>query len=216
MIPKKLKFTGGELEFILHNEWDVVEDYSHYENYMSKERYDYLKTIEIDIDLNKGGLDLEHGYVYQPLITLYINGNNYQEHCGEYSTYDGYTFEDAEFTLVEEPHITERVKNLHHLISDVKKDLKKYCADKSIPLEERWKTFIDSDLGDHDRYKHDPDGVDNTDLCQYFWYEKGESVSAIDLLDSCKLEGNEDLKFNETEFKEYFLKEFVKSFTYDW
>lgn len=108
--------------------------------------------------------------------------------------------------------------------------VKKYCQDTSKDLDDRWKIFIDSDMGDHigsiQRFK-------SIDMDLYFdnWY-KYEVISIDSIIEwftdySWEDIENENPDKSEDEilniidsklapFKEEVLRAFIKSFTFDW
>ena len=115
-----------------------------------------------------------------------------------------------------EKQITKMLKN----IEDLKLQFKEWCKDKTIPVDERWKVFIKSDLGGIDGFYRDPPGIDwdKKTLHDDFYTEKRETLSADSMLEMIKDEPDEfdwdDKK--EVEFKESFLQDFCKGFINDW
>ena len=98
------------------------------------------------------------------------------------------------------------------------KKLREWVVDKNIPLEERWKTFLMSNLGDtSDRTEF---GLDRDDKFLYegpCYLSKYETQSVESILDNLK----SDRKFNLTEeeeiiFKEYCLDDFICNMKFDW
>ena len=93
----------------------------------------------------------------------------------------------------------------------MKKELIKFCKDKSIPLQERWELFIKSDLGDISQWASDckviRDIVDEDDLT----YEKYSTHLYKDIIDEWAADDKRKI-----EVQEYALKKFEKGFTYDW
>jgi hypothetical protein len=117
--------------------------------------------------------------------------------------------------------------NLKELISQHKKErelliekLKDYCKDRTIPLEERWELFIESDLGEIDNYYHEPDGINWNKYTLYddFNCDKYATIDVKGMLKTCKkvLVDDENFTFDEVVFKEYFLNKFLKGFINDW
>lgn len=108
----------------------------------------------------------------------------------------------------------------------IKKELKLAVVDKTISLEERWDLFIDSKLGSHSSYYHEPDGLNwgNISLYDDFYYERYQTIKVDEWLDRLHdkvnddedEEGDDKFTFDEVAFKEYFLKNFIYSFDNDW
>ncbi len=105
--------------------------------------------------------------------------------------------------------IEEALKSLENL----KKEFKKWCKDKSIPLDERWNLFIKSKLGDHSSSYEDFDcklGRDYTDDLE----DKYLNHDVEDVLEYTDLSNYEEKEI--IEYKENVLKSFIKSYTFDW
>lgn len=113
--------------------------------------------------------------------------------------------------------LQQRINLFKVVKEDLISDLKKIVIDKSIPLEERWNLFIESDLGNHDDYYHEPFGIDwnNKSLYNDFHTDRYAHLEVKDMLnrslDNDLFETNGDILF-----KEYFLTKFIKSFENNW
>lgn len=103
--------------------------------------------------------------------------------------------------------------------------LKAFCANKTIPVNERWEAFIKSDLGDIYENMIVPDGmvkqvgeVAPYDYETAYGWQKRQLVSISDWLEQ-DFEGNDEnepLIVDTDVFKEYFLTKFIKAFIFDW
>ena len=97
-------------------------------------------------------------------------------------------------------------------------ELKKLVKDKSIPLEDRWNEFIESGLGEEDRFLLSLDcyDLDNfyADCERYATYDVED---IIDHIIDCE-EELDNVEYNNllTEIKEEILDQFICSFVYDW
>jgi len=101
---------------------------------------------------------------------------------------------------------------------ELKAELRTIIVDKSIPLEDRWNLFIESELGEHDGYYQEPPGINWNKKTLYddFNCDKYNTLH-VDIMLERALEGKmfETLE-DEIAFKEYFLENFIKSFQNDW
>jgi hypothetical protein len=91
---------------------------------------------------------------------------------------------------------------------------KEWLKDTSVPLDERWDTFIESDLGDTDECESEPPCLDGNNKTLYddFYCDRGQTMTAKSYVDIC-----EDKSFGDiVEIKEHFLSNFMKSFDNDW
>ena len=108
-------------------------------------------------------------------------------------------------------------------------EFKKWCADKSVDVNERWDLFILSELGEDYNFIMSPLG--HLSYFDDLYYEKHETITAEELLERFKehkLDYKDDpdgfskefkqemAEFNEDEYKEFFLQKFIKSFKLDW
>jgi len=108
-----------------------------------------------------------------------------------------------------------QIGNLKLMSDQVKDNLKKYVQDTNEPLEDRWKLFVDSDLGDDDKFIEDFDGLDFDDVVAIRDYDKYESVNLTRLVnDRLEDEGYEPERI--IRIKESILKKFIKSYRVDW
>ena len=91
------------------------------------------------------------------------------------------------------------------------KEVKKYCQDGFISLEDRWDVFIESDMGDHKSSIQRYTPLINDYIDQRYWsrYETVYIDYIVDLFEEL------DEKFVK-EFKEDTLQMFIKSFELDW
>jgi hypothetical protein len=114
----------------------------------------------------------------------------------------------------------DKIKNILKDVEDLKLEFKKWCKDKTIPLNERWDVFIESKLGTIDSFYRNPPGINWNKKTLYddFYTEKRETLAANDMLDMINQEFDtfdwDEQK--EIEFKESFLQDFCKGFINDW
>jgi coenzyme F420-reducing hydrogenase alpha subunit len=97
-------------------------------------------------------------------------------------------------------------------------ELKKWVVNKSIPLEERWELFIKSELGDHETSYWDFNTFDNEKFHDGEYRQKYQTLIPEDVINWATSKFN---KINATEeqinnFKEEVLKNFIKSWEFDW
>lgn len=93
----------------------------------------------------------------------------------------------------------------------LKNELKIYCKDKSIPLDDRWECFIKSDLGNINRFSSKCKVLRDMKLEDPMLFEKYSTNNYEDIIDN--LVTDED-QINE--IKEYALTAFEKGFIHDW
>ena len=127
----------------------------------------------------------------------------------------------------------EQLNNYLKAKADFIIEFKKWCADKSVDVNERWDLFILSELGDRHSWILRPFEIFGQLYFDDLSYEKHEIITADGLLerfwehksDYEEDEGDYELskefkqavaEFNEDEYKEFFLQKFVKSFKLDW
>jgi hypothetical protein len=104
----------------------------------------------------------------------------------------------------------EKIEKFLKLKKDLTSELKKWVKDKSIPLEERWDVFVDSELWENDCYIIHSDVLD-LDRC-YSNMDRHETINVEWILEYFSDEPKEKLD----KFKEEILENFIYSFTYDW
>lgn len=91
-----------------------------------------------------------------------------------------------------------------------KSELKAFCHDKSIPLDERWDAFIKSELGEISPYSSNCKIIgrmivsDEIDIEKYSTHEYNDIIK--ELSDQARM----------ISIQEYALEKFEKGFTYDW
>ena len=125
-----------------------------------------------------------------------------------------------------------RIKEYDIFVHSLYHDVKEYCQDKSIPLDDRWHVFVTANMGDHfssiTRYTPIVSEYIDTAWCERYetisidyimeWYED----KVYDILykelerDPTPSELDNRLKEDLTEFKEDTLQKFIKSFEHDW
>lgn len=119
---------------------------------------------------------------------------------------------------------------------ELTKKVKKYCQNKEYPLNDRWKLFIESDLGKHENWIIDFDIIEielirdfnkyevvkSIDLIYYYFdYISDKLYDELEITDNYGTDGyNNFIKTHINPkvdiFKEEILAKFIKSFTYDW
>ena len=97
-------------------------------------------------------------------------------------------------------------------------ELKRLVKDESIPLEDRWDEFINSELGEEDRFLLSLDCYDLDSF--YADCERYATYDVEDIIDYI-IDNEEELdnvEYNNllTEIKEEILDQFICSFVYDW
>jgi len=114
----------------------------------------------------------------------------------------------------------KKIDEFNKLKASLIEEMKLWCVDKSIPLEERWKVFIESDLAPIDRWYHHPDGVDwdKVELYNDFYCDRYQTMEASSFVELCqdKINDKEDFECDLDKVKEYFLSEFISGFIHDW
>lgn len=103
--------------------------------------------------------------------------------------------------------LQKRLELFNKAKENIKSDLKKFVADKSYPLNERWNLFIESDLGNNDIFIP---SFKSFDIDHYGDFNKYELVSVEKILENLETEEEEN------NFKEEILQMFIKSFIFDW
>ena len=92
----------------------------------------------------------------------------------------------------------------------LKKELIKFCKDKSIPLQERWELFLKSDLGDVSEWSSDCKVIRDIVHEDCFAYEKYSTHMYENIINDL------DDDQHKIAVQEYALKKFEKGFTHDW
>lgn len=113
--------------------------------------------------------------------------------------------------------ILDRIKVFKLAKKEIKRAVKDYVQDKTIPLEKRWEVFITSELGNHEGIYHNPDGINwnkNT-LCDDFYMSRYEIITAVSFVEVAQ-DNSEEKGYDINAVKEYFLNEFLWSFENDW
>lgn len=103
---------------------------------------------------------------------------------------------------------------------------KKWCTNKQVPLDVRWKTFLESGLGDHDPCYYAYQNINVNEFFDNHWIHENkyyhvdmEEIFQIIYDEADETCGDEDCIFTEEtiiELKEDVLESFTKSYTYDW
>ena len=108
--------------------------------------------------------------------------------------------------------VQERLALLKRATEGIKIEVKEYCQDTSKPLEDRWDLFINSELGDEERFYEDfgcSIGRDAVEQCE----DKYSLQRVEDVLESNEYEDdNPEVSI----YKEAVLAKFIKSWQYDW
>ncbi len=109
----------------------------------------------------------------------------------------------------------ERIKAFLKEQKAIAIDLQKWVTDQSIPLEERWEVFLQSNLGH--RAEGEFPGVDwsKHDLHDHFYMARHNTQSVSSILELA-LENDLFIEDGETLFKEYCLSRFINEITNDW
>ena len=105
--------------------------------------------------------------------------------------------------------LQKRIELFNKAKESIKSDLKKFVVDKSYPLNERWDLFIESDLGDDDKYMPYTNFFDITHKYQ-------SNFKKYELAFVEGISKNLDTEEKENSFKEEILQMFIKSFIFDW
>ena len=118
----------------------------------------------------------------------------------------------------------EKYKELNKLNKKFEEDLKSYVKDQSIPLDERWKTFIECGIGNTD-WRTDFDGsIDEENLYEAPLYMMKYETSDVKHMyevftseedcDECGIVL--DTVEKQEKFKNYCLNNFVIRMKFDW
>lgn len=114
----------------------------------------------------------------------------------------------------------EKLKQFKKIQSEFEQELKAYCKDKSIPIDERWEVFAESEMGTIGRWitKCKPiRKIINRDEC---YFEKYSTNNYAELLE--RLEDPEEYEYVglkdgwQNELKEYALDNFEAGWVHDW
>lgn len=129
--------------------------------------------------------------------------------------------------------IIDKVNNYIKLGDDLEKELRVFVTDRNYPLDIRWNTFIQSDLGKNDPWivHFNNEKMDNY-ICSSFEAERYNTVVMQDMYENMLDDlrevddlGNEYYNTNRElgfsikdvdEWREEVLEEFIKSFKMDW
>lgn len=98
-------------------------------------------------------------------------------------------------------------------IEEVKKEFREWCANKDIPLDERWSLFVSSTLGIDKIYIENFDCKLGRDYQEDLEY-KYETHTVENILDFAS--DNDYTKEEIIIFKEKVLEKFIYSFKFDW
>lgn len=114
----------------------------------------------------------------------------------------------------------EKLRQFKKIQSEFTQELKAYCKDKSIPIDERWEVFAESGMGNIHRWitKCKPiREIINHDEC---YFEKYSTNNYAELLE--RLEDPEEYDYVglkdgwQNELKEYALDNFEAGWVHDW
>lgn len=94
--------------------------------------------------------------------------------------------------------------------------VKSFCQNKEHPLSDRWNLFIGSDLGKYKEFYIEFEGINSDRYYDDFYIEKYETVEVKYLLERGIEEQILDSDDKINAFKEDVLKQFIKSFKFDW
>ena len=108
----------------------------------------------------------------------------------------------------------EQIEELEKLKLKITANLKEYVKDKSIPLDERWNLFFESNLGSHSNYIENFVNLDSNDLANSRDYNRHETVDLQDLREYGVESIESDKEYDE--FREDVLNKFIQSFEWDW
>jgi len=115
----------------------------------------------------------------------------------------------------------EKIEQYLTLQSQLKSEMKEWVKNEDIPLDERWKLFIKSELGDiHDWYM-EPPGIDWSQVTLHddFYLEKNEECNVERFieraLDKEGKDGFEDCT-KESLIRFFMVENFLKAFVNEW
>ena len=94
--------------------------------------------------------------------------------------------------------------------------VKSFCQNKEYPLNERWNLFIDSNFGEYKYWYAEFEGINSNRYYDDFNIEKYETVQVKYLLERGIEKQILDSNDKINAFKEDVLKQFIKSFKFDW
>jgi hypothetical protein len=115
-----------------------------------------------------------------------------------------------------------KIKEYNKQKEVLRTEIKRYVQDKSFPLEERWKLFIESELGTESSWTVHFSVLDGKDVSYYddFYIEKYQTTTVKDLVDMIGDKEPEDNMFltdgELNSLKEDILKQFIWSWKEDW
>lgn len=118
------------------------------------------------------------------------------------------------------PEIGEIASKIDWLIAaraELKTEVQLLVKNKEIPLDQRWSIFVLSDLGDHYPGDMDAPGINWNKVTLYddFYTDRGGHLNTNDMYNMAVSKKLFKTDEDHILFKEYFLNEFVKSFTAD-
>lgn len=114
----------------------------------------------------------------------------------------------------------EKLKQFKKIQSEFEQELKAYCKDKSIPLDERWELFVESGMGEIGRWITKCKPMRKIIDHDKFYFEKYSTNRYANLLE--RLEDPEEYEYVglkdgwQNELKEYALDNFEAGWVHDW
>lgn len=120
--------------------------------------------------------------------------------------------------------IFDSLQLYYNVLHETKKELEIFVKNKNFPLEDRWKLFIESGLGEHKTWYQDFESYDINDfLAERERYKHIDVENIIDHINDRKLDYEDDDENNVDYYdeliynlKEEILQKFIKSFEYGW
>lgn len=117
----------------------------------------------------------------------------------------------------------DKIENMLKDIEALKLQFKDWCKDKTIPLDERWNTFIKSDLGYHDSNYWHFETFDSDEYHDGEYVRKFQTCTPNDVIEEfsknnrcSKFINESDYEMLVIKFKEEVLNNFIKSWVFDW
>jgi predicted house-cleaning noncanonical NTP pyrophosphatase (MazG superfamily) len=107
-------------------------------------------------------------------------------------------------------NLQEKINLLNQQREILKEEVKEYVQDKSNSLEDRWKLFVSSRLGDHDEYNYHFTSLDDDDF--HSDLERHLVLDVEDVIEHFHDSPEEDIN----NFKEEAMKDFIFSWELDW
>ncbi len=108
----------------------------------------------------------------------------------------------------------EKIQQLKDLKQELTLELKEWVKDKTIPLDERWDLFFQSDLGDHRTWIEDFKNLDSDNIAKNRDVNRHETIY-LDTIEEWYIKSIEDSEKYD-EFREDVLSKFIQSFEWDW